>query len=647
MSANLLSSRELYAFADYRLDATGRTLFRRGEGVPLPPKQIDTLIVLVRARGAVVERDRLVSEVWPDTFVEDGALSRNISLLRKALEEDSDGQGFIETLPKRGYRFVPPVTKVIEETPTTAVLQRHVAITVVDEVETTHTLGARQLPGRVQRSPVALLAALALGLFVIAATVILWRQAGVNRAAGLAVRTMAVLPFRQVGVESSEDYLGFGLADVLTTRFSNLASLSVVPSGRSAAFKGREPIEAGRALEVDAVLDGTIRKQDDRYRVTVQLLSVSAGHVLWAGTFEETGADLLMFEGRIADSVASLLAPRLAPEERARVARQSTQNSDAWRAYLRGRAVWVSRAPADLERSIAHFEDAVVSDPGFALAHAGLAQALVVQGSWQYRWPVEVFPRARLAAIRAIELDGALADAHGALAEVAWVFDRDWRTAEQEFNRALQLNPLDATLHHWYASYLTAMGRFDEALAAIDRAIALDPGAFPANYEKIRTYFYSGRFDESIQQAERVASIPGSAFAAALLTSLAHDLQGHSRESIDALQRAQLEGPKVPAVMAFTARYAGRDGRRAEALVLIRQLEAQRAVEYVDPIFIAGAYLGLDDRDNALKWLKQTVDDRSMYASYLAVDPVYAVLHKDPRFREVVRSAGLAEVLPR
>jgi TolB-like protein/Flp pilus assembly protein TadD len=539
------------------------------------------------------------------------------------------------------------VTKFIEEPPTTGLLQRHVAITVVDEVETTHAVAAPRIEGQATRSPVRLAAAIAIGVAVIAGSVLAWRQLDVNRAAGFSVRTMAVLPFRQVGVETSEDYLGFGLADVLATRFSNLASMSVVPTGRTIAFKGHEPIEAGKQLKVDAVLDGTIRKQDDRYRVTVQLLSVATGHVLWAATFEEAGVDLMSIESRVADSVASLLAARLAPDERKRVARQSTRNSDAWRAYLQGRAVWVSRAPQDIEQAITLFERAAVSDPGFALAFAGLAQALILQGSWQYRWPVEVYPRARLAAIRAIELDGSLADAHGALADVAWLFDRDWSTAEQEFARALQLNPLDATLQYWHGAYLTAMGRFDESLAAIDRSIAIEPGAFAANYEKSRTFFYARRFDETIQQAEQVRGDPGNALSVALLTSLAHDLQGRSRQSIDALQRAQQVGPNVPAVIAFRARYAGRDGRPDEALKLIRHLETQRSTEYVDSIFIAGAYLGLNDFDNALRWLKQAVDDRSLFASYLAVDPAWTVLHDQPRFHEVIRSAGLGHVWQR
>jgi DNA-binding winged helix-turn-helix (wHTH) protein/TolB-like protein/Tfp pilus assembly protein PilF len=639
----MLQPSELYGFGDYRLDATGRVLFRGNQVVGLSPKQIDTLIILVRAGGSVVDRDRLVREVWPDSFVEDGALSRNISILRKTLE-GPDGQPLIETLPKRGYRFIPRVHRVADEQVTMAVMQREVAITVVEEVETSYPVTPQQLDGGRARSKlVPGLAAIAAMVVVIVGGVLAWQSSTVSP--GFSVRTLAVLPFRQVGAEPQDSYLGFGLADVLTARFSNLASMSVVPTGRTLALTGHEPIAAGRSLSVDAVLDGTIQKQGDRYRVIVQLLSVATGHVMWAGTFDERGKDLWLLEDRVADSVASLLAPRLAPEERRRIAKQSTRNPDAWRAYLRGRALWATRDASDIEQAIAAFDSAIAGDPGFALAYAGLAQALIAQGGYQYRWPAEVYPRARLAAIRAIELDGALADAHGAFAAIAWVFDRDFTTAAEEFRLALALNPLDSTLHQFHASYLAAMGRHDDALAAIDRAIALDPQGFTPNYEKVRILFYARRFEDSIQYAERVLRGPGSTIYAALAMSIAHDLLGRRHESIEALQRAALIAGDIPSVVAFTARYAGRDGRRSEALKLIRYLEAQRSAQYVDPIFIAGAYLGLDDFDSSLHWLRQTVEDRSVYASYLAVDPVYAKFHDEPRFQAIVRSAGLAGVL--
>jgi DNA-binding winged helix-turn-helix (wHTH) protein/TolB-like protein len=644
-----LKTREMYAFGAYRLDAAGRVLFREDQPVALTPKQIDTLIVLIRAQGAVVDRDHLIKEVWPDTFVEEAGLTRNISALRKALEESGDGQSYIETLPKRGYRFVAPARLVTDAAVPAFIVERHSAISIVEETEEPLDADPRMIEGlqHVQRrSGRVLIGVGAVALVALALAVpAWWRSRTEPQRRPENVRSIAVLPFRHLTTDAADRYLGVGLADLIITRLGNLSALTIASTSTALRFEGKDPIAAGREIGVEAVLDGTIQRSAERVRVTVQLLSVATGNPLWAGSFDEPVSDLLTVEDGVVNSVTSLLAPRLGREERERVARRRTQNPDAWQAYLRGRAWWATRTVDDIEHSIQAFESAIRSDPGYALAYAGLAQALIVQGDYQYRWPKDVYPKAKAAAVRAIELDGSLADAHAALASIEWEFDWDWTTAEHEFARALDLNPNDATLHQWRSEFLTAMGRTEEAFSEIERALALDRQGFAPNYVKARLLFYAHRFPESIAQAERTMSLAGNIGFCALLASLSYHELGRETESRAALEKGRSLFGEIAFVTAMTALHNAIDGKGDQALGLIHGLERQRERNFVEPIFIAGAYLAAGDTDRAMQWVQQSIVDRTLYVAYLAVDPTYDKFHRDPRFVETLRQVGLTDAL--
>jgi DNA-binding winged helix-turn-helix (wHTH) protein/TolB-like protein/Flp pilus assembly protein TadD len=644
-----LKTREMYAFGVYRLDAAGRVLFRDDQPVPLTPKQIDTLIVLVRAQGAVVDRDRLIKEVWPDTFVEEAGLTRNISALRKALEEGGDGQAYIETLPKRGYRFVAPARLLTDEGAPAFVVERHSAVSIVEETEEQIESDPRMIEGlaRVERrSGRVLIGVGAVALVALALAVpAWWRSRAQPQMRPENVRSIAVLPFRHLTSDEADRYLGVGLADLLVTRFGNLSSITVTSTSTALRYEGKDPLAAGKELGVDAVLDGSIQRSDGRLRVTVQLLSVATGHPLWAGSFDEPVAGFFAVEDAVTNSVTGLLAPRLGRDERDRVARRRTQSPDAWQAYLQGRAWWATRTVDDIEHSIQAFESAIRSDPGYALAYAGLAQSLIIQGDYQYRWPRDVYPKAKEAAVRAIELDGSLADAHGALAEIAWEFDWDWSTAEREFARALELNPNDATLHQWRAEFLTAMGRTEESLAAMDRALALDRLAFAPNSEKATLLFYAHRFAESIAQSERTMSLTGNIAIPVLHASASYHALGREAESRAELEKGRKLVGDIPIVTAMTALHDAIDGKSDRALGLIHGLERQRERNFVDPIFIAGAYLAVGDTGRAMQWVQQAVVDRTVYAAFLAVDPTFDKVHRDPRFVETLRQVGLTDAL--
>lgn len=639
-----LKSQEMYEFGPYRLDATGRMLFRADRAIPLPPKQIDTLIILVRARGAVVDRETLVSQVWPETFVEEAGLTRNVSLLRKALE--TGDETFIETIPKRGYRFAAPVLAPSPETETLRIVERVTSISIDEEVDDGEGAPVAQVAGRSgyrwQWVGAAILVVSAL------ASVYVWRGRSEPAApSAQAVRSIAVLPFRHLNPDERDRPLSVGLADVLITRFANLASVVVTPTTTVLPFAGRDAIAAGKAMGVDAVLDGTIQRAPDRVRVTVQLLHVGSGRPLWAGSFDEPAAGLLAIEDAIANAVAGLLVPNLGRDERSRLARRSTTNPDAWQAYLRGRTLWATRSVNDIEESVVAFESAIRADPSFALAYAGLAQTLIIQGDYQYRWPRDVYPLAKAAALRAVELDGSLGDAHGALAAIAWEFDWDWVTAEREFERALALHPNDATLHLWRAEFLIAQARWDEGLRAADTAVQLDPTGFAPNSVRANLLFWAGNFEQSIAQAHRAMDLNGNVGVTALYASASYHAMGRTADARASLEKARASLGEIAAVKAFTARYEYLAGRRESALGIIRALERQRETSYVEPLFIAAVYADAGDANRALQWIGQMISDRSVYVPRLAIDPTFAKLRAHPRFVDALRSAGLTEVLAR
>jgi DNA-binding winged helix-turn-helix (wHTH) protein/TolB-like protein len=622
-------------FGPFELDTLARVVYRDGKPVALTPKQVDTLLMLVREHGQVVERERLMREVWPDSFVEEGGLTRNVSAIRKALENNGDEP--IETVPKRGYRFVAPVSRkvVVVGPPASGPLQA--------ETETP----PRQVAAPLASSPTGL-KWLWLGAGVVVTVAALALLLVTRDAPGTAaprVDSLAVLPFRLLSPEATDQYLSVGLADLLTTRLTGLATLSVRPAGATQAFAGVDPVQAGRELGVDAVVDGTLRRDGDRLRLTVQVLDVNAGTPLFAGSFDERAEDALSLENALTDAVLSLLVPRLVAAERTARARSGTTNPEALNHYLNARYLWNTRDPAKLLGAITAFEKAIALDPSFALAYAGLSQAYIVLGDNSFAWPREVFPKAKAAALRALELDGSLADAHLALGEIAWEYDWDWTTAEASLKRALALSPNDPTVHQWLAEFYTAMGRVDESQAAIERAVSLAPRDFSPTALNAQLRYWMHRFDETVTLADRVLGLGGFAPVPLLYKHFALYQLGRvdeSRRIFDELTPI-IEG--LPVYESARALYEWRDGEKAAARARLRRLEARRQSEYVEAHYLASAYLAMGDADAAIRWLNQALDDRSAAVPLLPHDPFLKGLRGDPRFTEWLQRAGLAHVL--
>jgi len=602
---------EVYEFGPYRLDALDRTLLLEGHTVALTPKALDTLIALVRNQPKVMSKEELLETVWPGTFVEEGILAQNILTLRKALRNP----GWIETVPKRGYRFAANVRTVAPA--------REIAPAAPPGVS---SFFRWWVPGTL--------------LLALAAVAILVATRGERPKPR--IRSLAVLPFHSIDEELP--HLGLGLADVLINRLGMLSELAVRPT--SAVRKYSEgpapnPATAGRELGVDAVLEGNIQRDGDRVRVTVQLLRVSDGASLWSGKFDQSYRDLFTLEDAIGGQVANGLAVDLTAPERERLRRRYTQNQEAWQAYLRGRYLWSRRTPEGYSKAIAEFEQAARIDPSYALAYAGLADAYALLSSN----PNQALPRAaamekaRAAALKAIALDGDLAEAHTALAFILMHYDWKCAEAEKEYQRAISLNPSYATAHQWRAINLLVTGHPDESVQELKSALALDPASLIIMADTVQMDIFTGRLRDAEAQGKRALNIDPSFLPARAWLSWAYTGDHRFEEAVTILgPRAELSD--AIGLDALSYAYASA-GRRADARAVLEKLVERARKEHGLEVMVASEYAALGDADGMTPWLEKAFSERSGALLMLRLHPKFAAVRGDARFQGFVSRVGL------
>ena len=487
-----------YEFGPFRVDTLNHVLLRDGGTLPLKPKVFDTLLVLIENRGRVLDKDELISRLWPDTIVEEANLAQNTYLLRKALGEESQGEAYIETMPKRGYRFVASVCELEAESPA-PVLAEHKQTQVIVEEEQEQSSRAKAVSGfwartaLRQRIVVVAMAAMALTTAII--YFLISKES--KTTAAPTIKSIAVLPFKPLELDGSDEGLGFGMADTLITRLSNIKQFVVRPTSavRKYTSPNQDPVLAGRELKVDAVLEASIQRVGDRIRVTLRLVKVSDGSSLGAGKFDEQANDLLAVQDRVAEQVAQALIPRMTGEEQKLVAKRYTENAEAYRLYILGR---YHRNKLDVEgwkKAIEYFNRAIEQDPHYALGLAdcylsGVADALLPKP--------EAIPKAKQATMMALQLDDTLSEAHVSAGRIKAYYDWDWAGAEREFNRAIELDPNSANARGEYGGYLATVGRGNEAVAEAQRARELDPLSLPVNFGVAWTLISARRYDEAI-----------------------------------------------------------------------------------------------------------------------------------------------------
>ncbi|HEX5707314.1 MAG TPA: winged helix-turn-helix domain-containing protein [Pyrinomonadaceae bacterium] len=618
MTRGKLNTEQTFLFGPFRLDARERVLLRDGEPLALAPKLIDTLVALVERSGHVVEKSELIERVWPETFVEESNLTSNVSLLRKALGETERGRPYIETVPRRGYRFSAPVALATpEDEEGVEVVVRRRTRARLSTVEEFDDDGSQETTRRALH------------------------------ASGAQRGTLAVLPFESLGAPSGvgtdefDEFLGLGLADALITQLGNTGRIVVRPTSavRGYAGAGRDSLSIGRELGVEAVVEGSVQRAGGRLRVTVRMLGVSDGVPLWADRFSAEFTDIFDVQDSIAEQVARALTPKLAAENRERLRKRHTENVEAYQAYLRGRYFWNKRNVEGFKKAIAHFRAAIELDAAYALAYSGLADAYAMLASWGEQRPGEALPRALAAAETALEMDEELSEAHTSLGSVLY-FLWEHERAEVSLQRAIELNPNNANAHSRYAQLLVSRERFDEALREVRLAQELDPLSPMANTALAGPLFYSRQFERAAEQYRKVLEMEPDFIPAlfCLGASLAHG--GEFDEAVAATRRAAELSGEHPLIVAALAGVLAQAGRREEALAKLEQLTSDGRAAAL-PYSLATVYARLGDRERALACIERAFEERNTHLNDLNIDPEFDTVRDDPRFRDLVARVGL------
>jgi DNA-binding winged helix-turn-helix (wHTH) protein/TolB-like protein/lipoprotein NlpI len=624
--------------------------------LPLTPRLFETLLVLVENSGRLVEKDELMTKLWPDTVVEEANLTVNVSVLRKALGESTKEHRYIVTVPGRGYRFVADVTEVREEDIGAGQKQRIAAQPFIDQqrdkIDATRSINLaaeralRALAFVRSRSVLAVLLLAAVTVALISNFWISSRRTTGDRDPSF--KSIAVLPFRILDASENgggtDEYLGIGMTDALITRLSGLKHVSVRPTSAVLKYNrsGVDPAASGRELEVDAVLEGSIRKAGDTVRVTVQLVSVQSGAQLWASNFDEKASDVFTVEDRVSARVSEALTLNLTGDEKKRLAKRYTENTEAYQACLRGRYFWAKSRPDMLKKAIEYFQQAITIDPHYALAYSGLADSYSGLGNVRVgvKAPNEVMPQAKAAALKALELDDELAEAHASLATILMRYDLDWSSAEKEFKRAIELNPTDARMHQWYASLLSARGRHDEAIAEIERAKGLDPVSVVINSISGMLLFHARRYDEALTAFSKTLDMDPTYGHARGYLGAVYEQKRMFQQAIEAFKK-NAETNRETSLQALGHGYA-LAGKRSEALAILDELKMLSKQKYIPAYFIAVVYTGLNDKAQAIEWLEKGYQERSGALNFINVDPRFDVLRGDPRFQDLLRRMGFA-----
>ena len=629
--------KQLYGFGQFSIDASERVLLRNGQPVPLTPKAFDLLLALVESKGHLVEKDELMRKLWPDTFVEETNLSNNISLLRKALTAEGAHQ-YIETVPRRGYRFVLGVAVPADEPPELIIEERsRSTLTYEENTDIPVQLVKRERTGQVDRSLVIPLIAVALVTLALAAY-LFWP----NQAASFPpIRSIAVLPFKPLVADHRDESLEMGMAETLITRLSSIKELAVRPVSAVRKYNvlEQDPVLAGTEQKVDAVLDGSIQKTDARVRVTVRLIRVRDGQTLWADKFDERLADIFALQDSISEKVAAAMALKISSEEKQLLTQHHTDNPEAYQLYLRGRIFYRQQTEDAVAKALDCFERAIALDPNYALAYTGKADLYSAYSS-VFLAPALAMPKARESAHRALVMDDRLAEAHYSMARVKLWADWDWSGAESEYKRALEIKPNDAEIRVSYTALLSQQKRFDEALVELKRVLEIEPVSPFVIDRAARMPYFARRYDQALAQSRDVVAFhPNQAIAfrdlAAVLTEL-----GMYEEAIAAAQKA-VDLQRHSSYITQLGYTLARAGKKREAIELARELEELRGRRYVSPVHIARIYSGLGEKEIVFKWLHKGYEDRSDHLLWLDVDPTFDVVRTDPRFQDLLRSLGL------
>jgi TolB-like protein/DNA-binding winged helix-turn-helix (wHTH) protein/tetratricopeptide (TPR) repeat protein len=637
-----LRSTPVLRFGTYEVSLQSGEVRKAGLRIRVQQQPMKLLKILLERKGEVVTREEFRSRVWPEENFGDFDLALNIAIgkLRSALGDSAENPRFIETLPKRGYRFIADVSVVdgeplpkrpgspSEDLAETEPADKHEAVTLV--VAPRHQLWTAP------RIIVAV--SLALILPILAFWLFHSREP-----APVGIRSLAVLPLENLSGDASQSYFADGMTDELITDLAQISALRVISRTSVMVYKGaRKPLpQIAHELNVDAVVEGTVLRSGDRVRITAQLIEASTDKHLWSQSYEGELRDTLALQKRVAGAIADQIRINLTPQEQAALKTVRVVNPQAYESYLKGRYFWNKRTADGLKVALAYFSQSIEEDPKYAPAYSGLADTYALLGDWQYAvmTPKEAFPKAKAAAIKALELDSRLGEAHNSLAFVLDGFDWDLDAGGKEFQRAIELNPGYATAHHWYAWHLGLLGRYDKAIAEMRKAEDLDPLSLVINADLAELLVLAHSSDESIRQSQKTIEMdPNFALAHSQLGQAY--LQTHMyEEALEEMQKAvQLSGGS-PTCIANLARAYVASGKRSEAIKLLSELKKRSNPGHSNASEIAMIYASLGDSDQAMTWLEQGYEER--FNPGVLLRPGFDPLRSDLRFQNLLRRVGL------
>lgn len=639
--------RTLYEFGPFHLDPSERLLLYHGRPVMMTPKAFDMLVVFVERSGHLVEKEELMSAVWPNAFVEEGNLCVIVSMLRKALSVDTSEHKYIETVSKRGYRFSAEVRNVSEGC---FGIPQSVPTEEPAEADFRGTVPAAQVSVPVSVAPPnfplafswkMLLSAVAITFAILVSTRVLLTKAKttVPPLNTVAVRSFAILPFQTLGAKSDDEYLGLGVADAVITKLANSEKLVVRPTSAIQKYAGvsQDPLAAGREQEVDAVLGGRIQREGNRLRLTVQLIRVRDGAQLWADTFDEEFTNIFAVEDEVSEQVAQSVRLKLTGEERKRFSKRPTGSRDAYEAYIKGRYFWNKRTEDGIGKGLRYFQQAIALDPTFAQAYVGVADSYATLGLYSLRPPKDAFPAAKEAARKALEMDDGLAEAHATLGLIYFYYDWNGLAAESEFRKAFAENANYAMAHSWNGENLAAMGRFSEAVQEAGLAQEDDPLSLIINTNAGWTQFLAGHPDQAIETLKKAIEIDPTFPRTHFRLGSVYAQMGQYDRAIAELQKAvQLSDGNAYYEGSLGQAYAA-SGNMGGARKILDLLEKRNRSEHVPAYAIAVVYAGLGEKEQAFASLRKAVEDRSASMVFLKMDPALSNLHSDPRFGELTR----------
>jgi TolB-like protein/DNA-binding winged helix-turn-helix (wHTH) protein/Flp pilus assembly protein TadD len=624
-------------FGVFEADLRTGELTKHGKRIRLQEQPFQLLAMLLEKPGELVIREELRERLWPKTLVDfDHGLNKAISKIREALGDSAENPRFIETVASRGYRFLAEVAVVDNEQPET----------VAGDLVVHRDPGLLRLidTDRSARRPhhALVLGLLGLGVALMLASYLSWSFYPWRHSLPQ-IRSLAVLPLKNLSGDASQDYFADGMTDELITHLGQINTLRVISRTSAMTYKGDpKPLaEIARELNVEAVVEGSVLRSGERVRIIAQLIQLPADTHIWAQSYEGDIRDTLALQSRVARSIAEQIRGTLKPQEQAALEKSKAVNPEAYEAYLKGRYFWNKRTGDGLKKAVEYFNHAIETDPTYAEAYSGLADSYALSGDWEYGVlsPQDAFRKAKATATKALALDDSLAEAHTSLAFALDLYGWDWETAETEYKRAIKLSPGYATAHHWYAWHLFLMGRNSEGLFELRKAESLDPLSLIISADIADALCIAHLFDEAVQQSKKTLEMdPNFAIGHYQLGQAFEQKQMHD-EAIAEFQKAiEISGHSGVFDSSLAYVYAVL-GRKGEAIKIAKDLEAQHDQNPSAEANIALIYVGLGDQDQAMIWLNKGYEAR--FNPSILLRPAFDPVRPDARFKDLQRRVGL------